>query len=180
MSQLIPSASASDATSEEKSGGLPTFEEWFDVKMRKHPNMCLIAAEGFYSVQMAAVLRHWLALRELGKDGKIFEADSEEFKSRQQAWWHHYAKLNLIRSFMLRYFGVAAPDWRTEIMSEREYCGVVISQEDLEKFILKPGSGMVKQPVEDINAPAAQRGAVRSSSSSSSDPLADDEAEEEA
>lgn len=122
----------------------PTFEEWFDGKIKDHPNAVAISAEGYYPTHMSAILRHWMVLRDLSKDKEMFSADSEEFKRRQEIWWYHYGKMNILRSFLLNYYGIRQPNWQEEIMPERMYCGVLLSQEDFEKFILHPKSGFKK------------------------------------
>lgn len=138
-----------DSTAPEgTSSKLPSFEEWLDIKIKNHPDHLNIALEGFYGGCVSAILRHWVVLRELSKDSHLFTAESEEFKTRQKQWWYHYAKMNILRGFLLQYYGIRPPVWKTELMSEREYCGVVTSEEDFKKFLLHKDSGFTLQTPE--------------------------------
>merc|ERR1719421_73047 len=70
--------------------------------------------------------------------------DTDEFKKAQQEWWFYYRKIMALRSFFLMYFDIAPPNWKADIMPERKYCGVLLSDEDFKKFLTKEGSGMKK------------------------------------
>ena len=73
--------------------------------------------------------------------------DSPEFKEAQKEWWYLYTQLTILRAFVLRYFNIRGPNWK-ELLPDRKYCGVLLSEEDFIKFVTQEGSGMVLQKPE--------------------------------
>jgi hypothetical protein len=128
---------------------LPSFEDWCDAKIRGREDYVVLRTNVLFYAILANLSFSRAVLIQLGKENNgMLESDSEEFKKVQTEWWFYYRKIMLLRSMLLRYFDIPAPDFKNEIMPERLYCGVLLSEEDFGKFLTKEGSGMVKMKAE--------------------------------
>ena len=122
------------------------FEDWCDLKLKTRPDYFVLRTNVLFFGTMVNLTFARAALLELSKEnGGMLKADTAEFKEAQQQWWYYYRKVMTLRSFVLRYFDLPAPNWQTEIIPERDYCGVLLSEEDFLKFLTDEKSGMKLQ-----------------------------------
>jgi len=122
------------------------FEDWCDSKLKTRPDYFVLRTNVLFFGTMVNLTFARAALLELSKENEgMLKADTVEFKEAQQQWWYYYRKVMTLRSFVLRYFDLPSPNWKTEIIPEREYCGVLLSEEDFVKFLTDEKSGMKLQ-----------------------------------
>jgi len=122
------------------------FEDWCDLQLKTRSDYVVLKTNVLFFGTMVNLTFARVALIDLAKEnGGMLKADTEEFKVAQQQWWYYYRKVMVLRSFVLRYFDLPPPNWKTEIIPEREYCGVLLSEEDFLKFITDEKSGMKVQ-----------------------------------
>lgn len=138
------SSSSSDDTTAALSG-LPSFEDWVDRKIRKRDDYAILRMNVIYYGSLVNISFSRAALVELAvKHNGMTVEESDEFRQAQKEWWYYYRKITILRAFVLQYFDLPPPNWKEEIMPEREYCRVLLSQEDFQKFVTAKGSGMIK------------------------------------
>jgi len=130
---------------EQKKKELPTFEIWINSKLVGHPEYLDISNTALYYGFLTEMRLRRAALITLSQSlsGKL-AAESDEFKEAQKQWHFNYLKMQILRSNALQYYGIVPPNWSTEIIPEKYYCGSLLSTEDFEKFVLGPGSLMKK------------------------------------
>ena len=144
MSEEIVSASP-----EKKSTTRVSFEDWVDTCLKQRPDYIVLKTNVLYYGCMVNLSFSRAALLQLAKENNgMLKAETAEFDQAQKQWWYYYRKIMLLRSFLLRMFDVPAPNWKDDIIPEREYCNILLSQEDFTKFILQEGSGMSVQKAE--------------------------------
>lgn len=131
------------SSSDEEKPKRPTFEDWCDEVIKKREDYVVIRTNVIYYGVSVNLTFARLVLLQIGKkyNGMCAE-DSEDFQKAQQEWWYYYRKIMNLRSFLLNYFDIPPPNWKEDIMPERQYCGVLLSEEDFAKFLTKDGSGM--------------------------------------
>lgn len=138
-----PSPPPTSVSEEELKKKLPTFEDYVDTVLTARPDHINVMAEGFYGQFTSEMLRRRLDIMNLSqKHSGMFKEDTDEFKEKQKAWWFYYKKIMILRAFVLQYYGITPPVWKKEILPERLYCGTMLSEEDLYKFLVKEGSGL--------------------------------------
>ena len=122
---------------------LPTFEDWCDEVIKKREDYVVVRTNViYYGVSVNLTFSRIVLLQLSKKYSGMCAEETEEFKKAQQEWWYYYRKIMALRSFLLTYFDIPPPNWKEDIMPERKYCGILLSQEDFEKFLVKEGSGM--------------------------------------
>lgn len=134
---MSASSSASD------SAPLPCFEDWVDRKIRPREDYVVLRTNVLYygtMVNLTFIRENLITLS--NEHNGMRPVDSEEFKIAQKHWWYYYRKMTILRAFVLQYFDIPPPNWADEIMPERNYCRVLLSQEDFKEFITAKGSGM--------------------------------------
>lgn len=136
------------ATTDERYN-LPTFEDWIHKRLDTLPenqSWMVKSSAMFYGLMHTLTLIR-LNLRKIALENnglKERPEDSEEFKKAMKEFYYFYQKVMLIRSFILRYYDFLPPNWATEICPEKFYCGVLLSDEDFEKVLCAPESGLTK------------------------------------
>lgn len=141
-------------TQDDKKVVKPSFEQWVvEGVISQREDKGQIMADLLFTALMGHIHMTRKALLEVSKDafGKHPE-DSDEFKKAQEEWWHFYERMMVLRSFLLRIYRFPLPNW-DELLPEREYIGVVLSEEDFKKFVTKPpkGSGLQKMKGESMD-----------------------------
>ena len=133
---------------EAQNNKLPSFENWVDSRLRKREEYPILRQNVFFFACMATIGFHVTTIRAICSEyGGLLKQDSKDFEENQKIWWYHYRKLMLLRSMIIRYYDLPCPNWGSEIISEREYMGVLLSEEDYVRFLTKEGSGMeLKEP----------------------------------
>lgn len=130
-----------------------SFEDWCDHQIRERPDYVVLRTNVLWYGSLVNLTMSRANLISIGKEhGGMRKADSEEFKEAQKIWWYYYRKIMVLRSFVLRYFDIPAPNWRDDILPEREYCGVLLSEEDFQKFLTEEGSGIKIQKPESVES----------------------------
>ena len=94
----------------------------------------------YYALQMnmGVAVNH---IREISKMDGLYEEKSELFKDTQKAWWIAYREVCKLRDISLRFYEIAPPDWKNELISEHEYLGRLSTLEDTEKYMSAPPEG---------------------------------------
>ena len=128
---------------EEELRARPCFEEWCDNKIKNREDYVVLRTNVVYYGVMSNLTFCRTVLISLAKENNgMVKEDSPEFRKIQAEWWHYYRKIMVLRSFLVRYFDIPTPDWLNELLPERLYCGVLLSEEDFLKFITAEGSGI--------------------------------------
>lgn len=136
-------SSSSQEAKNDAPSSLPTFEDWCDSVIKKREDYVVVRTNVIYYGVMSNLTFSRTVLLQIGKqyNGMCGE-ETDDFKKAQQEWWFYYRKVMALRSFLLTYFDIPPPNWKSEILPERQYCGILLSEEDFAKFLTKEGSGM--------------------------------------
>ncbi len=127
----------------------PTFEDWCDGKIRVREDYVVLRTNVIYYGVMSNLSFCRAVLIQIAKENNgMQKEDSPEFKKVQAEWWYYYRKVMTLRSFLVRYFDIPSPDWMNELIPDRLYCGVLLSEEDFLKFVTHKDSGIVKEKIE--------------------------------
>ena len=127
----------------------PSFEDWCDSKIRGREDYVVLRTNVIYYGVMSNLSFCRAVLIQIAKENNgMQKEDSPEFRKVQTEWWYYYRKVMTLRSFLVRYFDIPAPDWMKDILPDRSYCGVLLSEEDFLKFVTADGSGIVKEKIE--------------------------------
>lgn len=127
---------------------LPTFEEWFKDTLSKRKDAPFYFDELTLQVLFNALHKHQYVLQKIAKDhnGFVEKETDEQFELVQKEYSYWYAKLNLIRGFLLQYYHVQPPNWQTEILPEKYYIGCLLNEEDFIEFVTKHGVNKKLKP----------------------------------
>jgi hypothetical protein len=129
----------------------PSFEDWCDRAIRDREDYVVLRTNVIFYGVMSNLSFCRAILIQLGKENNgMQKEDSPEFRKVQTEWWYYYRKIMTLRSFVLRYFDIPEPKWMIDLLPDRLYCGVLLSEEDFLKFVTKDGSGIIKEKLEDI------------------------------
>lgn len=129
----------------------PSFEDWCDRAIRDREDYVVLRTNVIFYGVMSNLSFCRAILLQLGKENNgMQKEDSPEFRKVQTEWWYYYRKIMTLRSFLIRYFDIPTPNWMQDLLPDRLYCGVLLSEEDFLKFVTQDGSGIVKEKIEDI------------------------------
>lgn len=84
------------------------------------------------------------------EDSNIFKEDSKEFQEKQKEWHSVYMQIIQTRTYCMYNYGLPMVQ-KDEIMSERDYIGVLLSEEDFKKYMQKPPPGFELMKKENID-----------------------------
>lgn len=131
------------ASSSTDSPPLPSFEDWIDAKLRTREDYTVLRMNVLYYASFANLSFARVSLIDIAdRHSGMAPAESPEFRAAQKEWWYYYRKVTILRSFILQFFDIPPPNWAEDIVPERMYCKVLLSEEDFKKFVTAEGSGM--------------------------------------
>ena len=129
----------------------PTFEDWCDKAIRGREDYVVLRTNVIFYGVMSNLSFCRAVLIQLGKENNgMQKEDSPEFRKVQTEWWYYYRKIMTLRSFLVRYFDIPSPNWMKDLIPDRLYCGVLLSEEDFLKFVTEEGSGIVKEKINNV------------------------------
>ena len=140
------------AKREEALKKLPTFENYVDAQLRARgeEQYTTTRLNGLYYAMMTNISHNVAILRGIAeKYSGVFTDESDEFKEQQQYWGYYYTQIMLLRTFILQFYRIPKPNWNEDIMPERLYMGVLLSDEDFKKFLTKK-VGLVELEADDM------------------------------
>lgn len=142
----------------EKHNRLPSFEEHFVGILQPSPDKHIIlghsSTHGCLSI-MSNCVEKCRAICKLY--GGLLKQDDPKFKEAQKEWWKAYQTIMLVRAFLLRLYSLPMPNWPLEIIEERQYLGVLLSEDDFKKFCVHPESGIISLEPDEIPQTDAEK-----------------------
>jgi hypothetical protein len=129
----------------------PSFEDWCDRTIRGREDYVVLRTNVIFYGVMSNLSFCRAVLLQLAKENNgMQKEESAEFRKVQTEWWYYYRKIMTLRSFLVRYFDIPSPNWMKDLIPDRLYCGVLLSEEDFLKFVTDEGSGIVKEKIESV------------------------------
>lgn len=131
----------------------PTFEEWMDARViERNPETHQMVRSNvlYYALKahMDIMRTHLNNMAE--KDSNMFQEDSKEFQEKQKEWHTIYMQIIQTRTYCMYTYGLPMVQ-KGEIMSERDYLGVLLSEEDFKKYMTTPPEGFEVMKKENID-----------------------------
>lgn len=120
---------------------LPTFEDWIgDILTHHHPwykGAEALLQRTFWSVIDDISFLRYELMKICEETNGLMKQNDKEFVKMQERWQECYQLMCVSRAYLMRRYMIRPPNWKTQIMPERYYCGVLLDEEDFKRFLKK-------------------------------------------
>ncbi len=126
-----------DSFSEEEKNR-PCFEDFVDVDMRQRPDGPEKRNWGAWLTLLTLLNKLCADVRQISLLTGKYKDDTEDFRRVQAEWWSRYSAILRTREYMCGAPWNCRRPLKGELMPERFYCGLLLSQEDADKYFTSP------------------------------------------